>query len=411
MCEHDRALNALAPPRGSRRRRVWELAEHAYCPVIGVCLPVDALRRLVGKLLGGEVVASDYELHCGVIGDCKQRTPTAEAVQRELDRRYASALRVSATHKSADALAAWWREAPARGDVAGALWAVLSHARCDAVLEEQVLQDVHMLQHQVGAAARADLQRLAELQRSHAELAHELAQQRRRGAEAALAHARRQEDLQATVLQLRADLIGRDTRIAMLDDRLRDLEASNPDLKSRRELLQDNERQLERIRELQRALQRAEQDLAQERRRTAPRVLPPVRPAVPPITLPAAPAAREPAGPRFEHRAVLCVGGRQASVPAYRALIERVGGRFLHHDGGEEDSVAQLDATLGAADLVICQTGCLSHDAYWRVKSHCKRTGKRCVFVENPSATSLQRALDALPAATAATESDMPQPR
>src|SRR5690606_21379007 len=105
MCEHDRALSVVAPPRGSRRRRVWELPEHAYCPVIGVCLPVDALRRLVGKLLGGEVVASDYELHCGVIGDCKQRTPTAEAVQRELDRRYASALRLSAARKSADALA------------------------------------------------------------------------------------------------------------------------------------------------------------------------------------------------------------------------------------------------------------------------------------------------------------------
>lgn len=108
---------------------------------------------------------------------------------------------------------------------------------------------------------------------------------------------------------------------------------------------------------------------------------------------------------------MLCVGGRPASVPAYRALIERVGGRFLHHDGGEEDSVAKLDATLGAADLVICQTGCLSHDAYWRVKSHCKRTGKRCVFVENPSATSLQRALDTLPAADPAAEAATQEPR
>lgn len=92
-------------------------------------------------------------------------------------------------------------------------------------------------------------------------------------------------------------------------------------------------------------------------------------------------------------RAVLCVGGRTAVVPAYRALIERTGGRFMHHDGGDEDSAAKLDATLSAADLVICQTGCISHDAYWRVKDHCKRTGKRCVFVETPSAASLQRTL------------------
>jgi hypothetical protein len=51
---------------------------------------------------------------------------------------------------------------------------------------------------------------------------------------------------------------------------------------------------------------------------------------------------------------------------------------------------------LAAADLVICQTGCISHDAYWRVKDHCKRTGKRCVFVESPSTAGLKRALLAL---------------
>ena len=45
------------------------------------------------------------------------------------------------------------------------------------------------------------------------------------------------------------------------------------------------------------------------------------------------------------------------------------------------------------ADLVICQTGCISHSAYWRVKDHCKRHGKRCVFVDNPSVSSLVRGL------------------
>jgi hypothetical protein len=92
------------------------------------------------------------------------------------------------------------------------------------------------------------------------------------------------------------------------------------------------------------------------------------------------------------------VGGRQAVVPSYRQLIECTGGRFLHHDGGEENNPAQLEANLAAADLVICQTGCISHDAYWRVKDHCKRTGKRCVFVEKPSVSSLARCLRGLDA-------------
>ena len=77
----------------------------------------------------------------------------------------------------------------------------------------------------------------------------------------------------------------------------------------------------------------------------------------------------------------------------YRAVVEQLGARFLHHDGGTEEQVTRLDHTLAAADLVICQTGCISHDAYWRVKDHCKRHGKRCVFVETPSRSAFERAL------------------
>jgi hypothetical protein len=96
----------------------------------------------------------------------------------------------------------------------------------------------------------------------------------------------------------------------------------------------------------------------------------------------------------LKQKTVLCVGGRSGNVANYRDLVERVGGRFAHHDGGLEDSQSVLDSTLAAADLVICQTGCISHNAYWKVKDFCKRTGKRCVFVENPSASSLVRALE-----------------
>jgi Uncharacterized protein conserved in bacteria (DUF2325) len=117
-----------------------------------------------------------------------------------------------------------------------------------------------------------------------------------------------------------------------------------------------------------------------------------------PAAAAAAPAEAAPESPPLGDRAVLCVGGRPASVPLYRHIVERNGGRFLHHDGGEEHGAQRLDATLSAADVVICQTGCISHHAYWRVKDHCKRHGKRCVFVENPGSASLKRALAELQA-------------
>lgn len=378
----------ILPTSGSRRRRIWEIAPHAHCPVIGVCLPMPALRRLVDKVLAGQVQGDDYVVHSGAITECKQRTTMAEAIQRELDRRYVIALRRFARCKSTEALAAEWRQAVGGGDdVAGALWAMLTHARCDALLEEQVLHDIHMLQHQLGASDRADRQRLRALNDQNDALTQELATARRRAAAHAAEQARKVEQLQAEALRARADLIGRDTTIASLSERLSALEAAAPGLASRFELAREATLQAERIQALERALNRLRQEAEHARRAPVLEAAAPAPPA-PPAPVPMAETVAS-----LADRAVLCVGGRAASVPAYRRLIERTGGRFLHHDGGEHDNPAALDTTLAAADLVICQTGCISHDAYWRVKDHCKRTGKRCVFVENPSRSGLQRAL------------------
>lgn len=60
-------------------------------------------------------------------------------------------------------------------------------------------------------------------------------------------------------------------------------------------------------------------------------------------------------------------------------------------DATSSDGFAIIEASLVAADLVICQTGCLSHGAYWRVQDHCKRTGKTCVLVERPAAVRIVR--------------------
>lgn len=395
------AAVAAPPARGSRRRRLWEFEGFAHCPVIGVCLPIANLRRLVNKVLGVQSATDDYDLHCGAITECKQRTPLAEAVQRELDRRFAAALRQSAKAKSTEALLAWWSEASRGDDLAGALWATLTHPRCSADLEHQVLGEVHMLQHQVGMAQRVDLARFEALMDENATLARELDQAQQRSARQAAELTRRGDEQQGQVMQLRAQLIARDTSVMALKADLQTLEAAVPGLKGRVLLERETRQQAERIHALERELLQAQQacerqgrraqDLTEElkRRDAAP------EPAGAQATLP------DPAT-RLGDRAVLCVGGRPASVPLYRHIVEGTGGRFLHHDGGEEESAAKLDATLAAADLVICQTGCISHNAYWRVKDHCKRTGKQCVFVESPGSASLKRALAELQPATPA---------
>ena len=98
--------------------------------------------------------------------------------------------------------------------------------------------------------------------------------------------------------------------------------------------------------------------------------------------------------PKESMPAVLCVGTQGAHAAVAQRVVEMVGGHFLHHDGdaddGEHDHDA-LEASLVAADLVICQTGCLSHGAYWRVQDRCRRTGKQCVLVAQPDVAKVVR--------------------
>lgn len=388
------------PATGSRRRRLWDLDGRAHCPVVGVCLPVAVLRRVVNKVFLGSNIDTEYALHSGAVSECASRTPLADGMQRELEQRYALAVRQAVRVKNTENLLNWWAQA-SQNDLAGALWATLTHPRCSPELAQQVLGEVHMLQHQVGAAQRADMKRMEVLLDENAVLVRQLANAQQRHTQLAQDHMKRQSMHQAQSMQLRASLIARDTQLAALQAHLQQLEHAVPELACRFKQANEMARQSERIHALEHELRMAHQE-SQRRGRLIEaqavafnshlgRVTGEVQP-VPDLT---------PPSPQLDNRAVLCVGGRTASVPLYRCIIEGVGGRFAHHDGGEEENLAKLDSTLAAADLVICQTGCISHNAYWRVKDHCKRTGKQCLFVENTGTASLKRALSELQQAPA----------
>ena len=413
MCKSDSKPGSHLSPAekavsSSRRKRLWDLSRDTHCPVVGVCIPLSVLRRLVSKVLGGVVQADDYEVHVGAIAECGHRNRMSETLQEDLDRRYALTIKRFRAAKSAEALTQLWLEAIYQGDVAGAFWAGLTHPMCDTGLQEGMCRDMHMLQHQAGATVRADIVRFNALLEENAVLGREMGRHQERHARLMQDKTNEVDKLQQQVLQLRAENIGKDSVIAYLTNDLQQLRDAVPELESKQKLqqkitqMQHRQQELEQqVRELKQKQVLAEKAQAVETQAasTIKEDSAPQRHRTIPIAL------------QLQQRNVLCVGGRSGNVSSYRDLIERVGRRFIHHDGGMEDNSSLLESSLAAADLVICQTGCISHSAYWRVKEFCKRTGKRCVFVENPSVSSLARGLqqatretDALPIATSSLE-------
>ncbi|WP_219905229.1 DUF2325 domain-containing protein [Pseudothauera lacus] len=158
--------------------------------------------------------------------------------------------------------------------------------------------------------------------------------------------------LQAEVMRLRGELIARDTALALAREERAALEAALPGLPRRVALARRVDSLMEKVHAL----------MGELRAHTRPE-------------------ARVVVG-RLHRKAVLCVGNEVAEIRAAQKMVERAGGEFVLQPVSDEHDLDALEASLAAADLVICQTGCIGHDAYWRVQDHCRRTGKQCVLVD-----------------------------
>ena len=369
---------------GSRRLRIWDLPADLHCSIIGVCFSISSLRNLVARHFGGPCVVGDYQLHHTVVQACRTRTALVELVQRELDSQYQRAIRNFHLAKSQDAVAELWQLAvtavenpnqPA-DSLAGALWASLSHPRTGLELRTQVGHDIHMIQHRVGTNDRHQVQALQLAQQQASKHLAELDSVRAKQAQLQAQHLAEMQNLQGLLTQTKVALAGAVAQNADQHSRLIALRDSVEDLESRQKLTQ-------RVTDLtaQNATLKEQLGACNAKRLGNPQAALAERPSsdVQAAVIPMVRAVN------LGKKSILCVGGRSSSVASYRKAVEQAGGSFFHHDGGREHGQHRLGARLAAADCVVCQTGNISHTAYWLVKDYCKKTGKHCVYLEKPS--------------------------
>src|SRR5262247_3968603 len=171
------AARLVAPSR--QRTRIGDLHHSLHCSIVGTCLTTGELRRLLLRLnVEGASSADDHGAHqLGVLiaGEPK----AAKHLQKLLDRAHRLAINQFAKADGEVALAALWDDAVKRGDIPGAYWAVLTHPAATDALVKRVFGEVHMLSHLVGAANRADIRRLRQLEEGRAALAETVERQQR----------------------------------------------------------------------------------------------------------------------------------------------------------------------------------------------------------------------------------------
>lgn len=371
------------PQRPMRRAKLWEIEPRFHCLVIGTCLTIEELRRLAQRA-GIDTAANDYELHHDLVQLAGESAAVTRSLHKALERKFHPVIRRFNACRDTAALALQWNEETARGEVAGAFWALITHPLTDAELRQRVYGELHMLSHLAGHSHRSTQQQLAAVKRRVAELEE---------AHAWTAEASR---LRIKELERQAEALAeRAQRVDALERELAATRAQFAALETGQMLIQlrtDNNRL---TLELEQALQRAE---SAERETSEWMQLALAAPAAPlppggsgdvlshaPVSGEhAAPCAsqcddantRACPGPDLCGRRILYVGGRERQVARLRTVVEQHNGKLLHHDGGRNEGATRLDALVNAADAVLCPLNCISHDACLRVKRLCKRDAK-----------------------------------
>jgi hypothetical protein len=376
------------PPR--QRTKIWEFGTNLHCSIIGTCLSTAELRQVLVKAGMKEcATASEHDVHASGVRVAGKNRDGAKLLHKALDRRHRVAINRFERAKSADEVRTLWQAAVRNGDIPGAYWAALTHPATDEGLVREIFTEVHMLSHLVGAANRADIRRLRQLELEKAELEEKVARQEQRLRDTIVTRDRTIRELSRALEErivpdchdgdqnnegawtaLAADLKHRlarcDSRRERVERQFGEVRVALNAERNAREAAEQRETELRlELDALEASLARVDDDA------------------------PCVDAAGNLTG-----RTVLYVGGRPAQIGHLRILAERAGATFLHHDGGIEERGGLLAGLISRADAVLFPVDCISHAAMLLVKRLCGQCGKPFVPLRTsglaPFCTALQ---------------------
>ncbi|MBV9836129.1 MAG: DUF2325 domain-containing protein [Alphaproteobacteria bacterium] len=382
------------------RTKIWELSNHLHCSIVGTCLSTAELKQIVDKAGFTVADASDHDLHGRGVQIASQPEGGAKLLHKALDKRHRVAIAQFDKAKTVDEVRMLWRDAVGRGDIPGAYWSTLTHAAATSELIREVFGEVHMLSHLVGAANRADIRRLSELEAQNAEL---------------------QDTLRRQQAQLREGFTARDAQIqelsTLLSRRLAegaphdDAEAVASEKAALTRLVRDLDRRLTQEQSRRTGAEKRASDLAEElrlereARAAAERREAAMHEDIEAVEASLASAAAtedaaQAAPASLDGLTVLYVGGRPTQLVQLKALSERHGAAILHHDGGIEDRSGLLAGLVSRADVVMFPVDCVSHEAVLVVKRLCRNATKPYVALRSASLSAFSAAIHRLSAPT-----------
>jgi len=374
------------------RRTLADLSPMVHCSIIGTCLTLAELRRLVRKLVSGSIESlSDHDVHTKAVRLASVQGVPSKLLNKALDEKHQAIIRRFNKAASEADIKAFWRAALQQGQIEGAYWAVVTHPLSSEAFFMKVFGEVHMLSHLVGSSNRVDIRRLIELEQENERLRRELDQAiavMRTGlsrrdkqinelqlALASLADDRLAGDsssdlavelstLRTTLTEMRRRMETATSRNERLKESLQHERRCTQESETKLEAaLQGNEQLEKELRALENCMQRAvgQADLAQ-------------------VSL--------------DRSTILYVGGKSGSIQQLKAVVEAFNGVFLHHDGGQMQNMALLAGLISRSVCVFFPVDFVSHQAMFAIKRQCGLHQIPFIALQRSGAASLARGIE-----------------
>jgi hypothetical protein len=366
------------------RKNIWEISERYFCPVIGFCLSGEERNRIIKKFnRKSRTKLNEIEMHEFLVIGITRGSPIAHRVQYVLDSKYAAAIR----HYRTASYREWLGKADEMltpHDFGKYIWISASYLSWTKEQNIQIWGRIHMYTHKL----------LSDLKKKEDELAW--ADDRYTGLDEKyrrLQHRRRQGDEAIMKLDSEcAELRKGNRAIAGALDRIRSGEDDIPGMRGTIEKLS---RRLEEEKSLNRAYKNENRTLRSrlgemERRHAA---LNEETDELFGALQRQAEQCEQCANVDLCSKKVLLVGGLTGRITFYRNLVEKLGGRFDHHDGCCGNGAKILDSRILQSDVVICPVDVNSHAACLEVKRRCKKERKDFYMLRKSSISSVYSAL------------------
>lgn len=384
-----------------KRRRIWQLSNTFHCSVVGTCLTTAELRQLLVKMqVPGAHKETDHQLHGRAVMLAGQKDAGAKLLQKTLDRRHQSAIKQFGKARDAAELRVLWDSAVQRAEIPGAYWAVLTHPEATEDLACFAFGEVHMLSHLVGAANRADIRRLRELEADNATLQEKVARQQKQLRDALVSR-------DAAVIANLNDMLGK-ALAARTNDNAMPGPSNATEQAATSHVIANLQRQLAAEVALRQRVDKRLQSLASERdaekreRQALERQKQELRQEIESAELALArllPSPEADTAPEtLAGMTLLYVGGRTHQIAQLGKLAERSQAMFLHHDGGIDDRSGLPEAQVARADVTLFPVDCVSHNAVGVVKRVSRSVGKTYIPLRSSGLTSFATALRLLAA-------------